>query len=93
MYKNVELINLEQHKNSAVKKIENYEFAQSLMSTSITVAEFFESCKDYPIAFIKDNNNWIATVMLGYEENKTFMKILNGETLNHEGENDGKTDI
>jgi len=49
------------------------------MSTSITAAEFYESCKDYPIVFIKDNENWVATVMLGYEENKNIYVNAKGE--------------
>lgn len=40
--------------------------------------------------------NFIDYRSLAYDadtRNKTFMKILNGETLNHEGGNDGKTGI
>jgi hypothetical protein len=40
--------------------------------------------------------NFIDYKSLAYDadtRNKTFMKILNGETLNQEGGNDGKTDI
>ena len=79
MYKNIELINLQTHKNSAVKAIEKFHYAQNLMSTSITAPEFFQSCKDYPIVFIKDNNNWVATVMLGYEENKNIYVNVTGQ--------------
>lgn len=68
MYKNVELLNTNEHKNLAIKQVADVAYAQELTSSPITVPEFFEACKDYPIVFAKDasNNSWFATVLLGY---------------------------
>lgn len=70
MYKNLEIINKITHKENSIKEIKDFSYAKNLMSAPITVAEFFEACKNYPIFFAKDkNDNWFASVMLGFKEN------------------------
>ena len=79
MYNNVEMINTQEHKNHAVKAMENFSYAKQEISTPITLAEFYESCKDYPIVFIKDEaNNWMASVMLGYVKDNNLHVDANG---------------
>ena len=73
MYKNLEILNKENHKNQNVKEIKDFSYAKNLVSAPITVTEFFEACKNYPIFFAKDKNeNWFASVMLGYKENENI---------------------
>ncbi|MFA6144986.1 MAG: SapC family protein [Sulfurimonas sp.] len=73
MYTNIELINTIIHKDTAIKAYDKFSYAQELISAPITVAEFYECCKDYPIVFVKDaENNWSASAMLGYEEKKNL---------------------
>lgn len=70
MYKDLEIVNKENHKNQSVIEIKDFSYAKNIMNAPITVAEFFEACKNYPIFFAKDkDNNWFASVMLGYKEN------------------------
>lgn len=70
MYQNLEILNKIEHKEQSVKLVENFSFAKKQMNAPITVAEFFEACKNYPIFFAKDkNDNWFASVMLGFKEN------------------------
>jgi len=70
MYKDLEIVNKENHKNQSVREIKNFSYAKNIMNAPITVAEFFEACKNYPIFFAKDKEeNWFASVMLGYKEN------------------------
>jgi hypothetical protein len=79
MYKNIELINTQSHKGHYVKAMENFSYAKEQMSAPITAAEFYESCKNYPIVFVKDAaNNWSASVMLGYVENNNLHVDENG---------------
>ena len=80
MYKNIELLNTNEHKNIAIKQVADVAYAQELTSSPITVPEFFEACKDYPIVFAKDanNNSWFATVLLGYKEKENI--FINNET-------------
>ena len=75
MYKNLEPINKIVDKDISIKEIKDYSFAKEQINSPITVSEFYEACKDYPIFFVKDNNNsWMATVMLGYKEKEnTFV--------------------
>ena len=75
MYKNLEPINKVTDKDVSIKEIKDYSFAKTQMNSPITISEFYESCKDYPIFFVKDaNNSWMATVMLGYKEKEnTFV--------------------
>ena len=81
MYKNIELIDTQLHKEYSIKAMENFSYAKELMGSLITVAEFYEGCKDYPILFIKDAkaNTWSASAMLGYQENQNL--YINKEGL------------
>ncbi|HZF70820.1 SapC family protein [Sulfuricurvum sp.] len=69
MYKNIELINTHTHKDTAIKGYTSFAYAKEMITAPVTVAEFYECCKDYPIIFVKDaEGNWTASVMLGYKE-------------------------
>lgn len=73
MYRKVELLNKETHKNIAIKEIANLSFAKELMSAPLTAGEFFEACKDYPIVFVKDEKgNWSASAVFGYKEKENL---------------------
>jgi hypothetical protein len=73
MYTQITLINSNEHKNSSVKAYNNFSYANKQMNIPITIAEFYECCKDYPIIFIKDDeNNWSASAMMGYKENENL---------------------
>lgn len=73
MYKNLELLNKINHKTKSIKVVENFLFAKKQINVPITIAEFFEACKNYPIFFTKDKDNtWFASVMLGYKENENI---------------------
>lgn len=79
MYKNIELINTEKHKNHAIKAMDSFNYAKELINAPITAPEFYECCKDYPIVFVKDaNESWSASAMLGYMENKNLFIDENG---------------
>lgn len=67
------IINSGEHKERAVKAYSDFSYASKIMHTSITAPEFYESCKDYPILFIKDGaSNWSASAIVGYQENKNL---------------------
>ncbi|MDD5717911.1 MAG: SapC family protein [Sulfuricurvum sp.] len=79
MYKNIELIHMAEHKNCAVKALTTFEYAKSVINTPISVFEFYECCKSYPIIFIKDTNgSWTASVMMGYKEGENSFIDENG---------------
>ncbi|MDX9743288.1 MAG: SapC family protein [Arcobacteraceae bacterium] len=79
MYTNLQPINKIEDKNKAIKEVKNFSYAKEQISAPITVAEFYEACKDYPILFAKDaNNSWIATVMMGYKEKENLFVGENG---------------
>jgi SapC len=74
MYKSVEIINLEQHKNIAAKELTSVAFAKSSISAPIGFAEFYEVCRDYPIFFAKDaQGQWFATAIFGYKDENLFI--------------------
>ena len=56
MYKDLEIVNKENHKNQSVREIKDFSYAKNIMNAPITVAEFFEACKNYPIFFAKDKD-------------------------------------
>ena len=57
MYKNVEPINSVTHLKSGIKEITTFTYAKELIHAPITIAGFYEACKDYPIAFAKDSSD------------------------------------
>jgi hypothetical protein len=80
VYKNIELINTINHKETTLKAYDSFSYASNMISTPVTVAEFYECCKDYPIVFVKDaQDNWSASAMLGYEKNKNLFVNEAGE--------------
>lgn len=80
MYKNLEILNKITHKENSVKEIKDFSFAKNLINAPITVTEFFEACKNYPIFFAKDvNDNWFASVLLGFKENENVFVNDKGE--------------
>lgn len=73
MYKDIVVINKIEHKDKNVKEVTNFSFSKKMTSIPITITEFYEACKNYPIFFAKDTNDkWFATVMLGYKENENI---------------------
>lgn len=85
MYNKLEPINKITDKEVSIKEIMDYSFAKEQMNSPITISEFYEACKDYPIFFVKDASNlWMATVMLGYKEKKILllMKKVLGLNIN-----------
>lgn len=80
MYQNLEILNKITHKENSVKEIKDFSFAKNLINAPITVTEFFEACKNYPIFFAKDvNENWFASVLLGFKENENVFVNDKGE--------------
>ena len=80
MYKNLEILNKITHKENSVKEIKDFSFAKNLINAPITVTEFFEACRNYPIFFAKDvNENWFASVLLGFKENENVFVNDKGE--------------
>jgi hypothetical protein len=79
MYKNLQPISKTTDSNKSIKEVVNFSYANEQINSPITIAEFYEACKDYPIVFAKDtNNSWIATVMLGFKERKNLFVDDNG---------------
>ena len=73
MYQSVEVITTVLHQQSAIKEVSSLAYAKELIHAPLTVAEFYESCKDYPILFVKDVDGiWSAIAMLGYKEKENL---------------------
>lgn len=80
MFKELEIVNKIEHKDSSVKLVENFSYAKEQINAPVTVGEFYEACKNYPIVFAKDKDNvWFASVMLGYKENENIFVDDKGE--------------
>jgi len=73
MYTKLQPINKIEDKNKAIKEAQNFSYAKEQISVPLTITEFYEACKDYPILFAKDlNGSWMATAMLGYKEKENL---------------------
>jgi hypothetical protein len=84
MYNNLEPINKVTDKDISIKEVKDYSFSKEQMNSPITISEFYEACKDYPIFFVKDNNNsWMATAMLGYKEKQNTFVDEKGTWAKH----------
>jgi hypothetical protein len=74
MYKQPEILNINDHKNKVLKEVSNFSHAKELISAPIGFNEFYEACRDYPILFAKDpENNWFATTLLGVNNKNLYI--------------------
>jgi hypothetical protein len=74
MHKSIEVLRLEEHKNFGIKTVSDFLLAKNLISAPITVNEYFESCKEYPIVFSKDSQGrWSSLAILGAEKENIFV--------------------
>lgn len=74
MYKELEIVNKQLHKDKSIKEVDSFSFAKNNNSCPITLGEFYLTCKDYPIVFAKDANTkeWFASAMLGFKQNENL---------------------
>ncbi len=80
MYKNLELLNKENHKNKSIAEVKDYSYAKGITSAIVTFSEFFEVCKNYPIFFGKDKDgSWFASAIMGYKENENVFIDKDGK--------------
>lgn len=74
MYNNIELITKDSHKDAGVANVEGYTHAKELTTSMITMSEFYQSCKNYPIVFTKnDEEGWFSVALLGLEKENKFL--------------------
>ena len=74
MYKNIELVTFDEQKDSGVANVENFAQAKSITSAPITMNEYYESCKNYPILFAKNADGvWFSLALLGLDDKNQFI--------------------
>lgn len=73
MYKQIEILNKEKSKSLKVDEIVGFEFCSDLTNSPISISEFREASKYFPIVFIKNNDEYSAVVVLGLDKNE-FVK-------------------
>ncbi len=75
MHKSIEVLRVEEHKDFGVKVLSDYLIAKELTSAPITLNEYFEACKEYPIVFSKDSQGqWFSLALLGVEKENKFVE-------------------
>lgn len=79
MYKNIEAVDAIVHKDVKVSFPKNFLYSKDLMDTIITLPEFYEACKDYPIVFIKNEEQWSSVCLLGYKQGENAFVNKKGE--------------
>lgn len=72
MYKNVELIQKELHKDLKIAPLENMSFASNVSHLAITISEFFHACKSQPIVFVKNDNSILPVVITGLKQDENL---------------------
>jgi len=74
MYKNIELILKDDHKEAGVANVEGFKHAKELTTSMITMDEFYQACKSYPIVFAKnEEEGWFSVALLGLEDENKFV--------------------
>jgi len=75
MYNNIELITKDEHKEFGVANVEGFAHAKELTTSMITMSEYYQSCKSYPIVFAKnEEEGWFSVALLGLEKENKFLK-------------------
>ena len=74
MYNNIELITKNEHKDTGVANVEGFAHAKDLTTSMITMSEYYQSCKSYPIVFAKnEEEGWFSVALLGFEQKNIFV--------------------
>lgn len=74
MYNNIELITNDSHKDAGVANVEGFAHAKELSTSMITMSEFYQACKNYPIVFANnEEEGWFAVALLGLEKENKFL--------------------
>lgn len=80
MYEKIEIINKIADKDTVITRVQSFEYAKEITSATLSTAEYFEACKDYPIVFLKDNQNeWYSSAILGYKEKQNLFIDSNNQ--------------
>ncbi len=73
MYKKLEAINTANHKEASIKPVESIAYAKEHASAPVTLGEFYQACKDYPVVFAKDvHDEWSAVAIFGLKEKENL---------------------
>jgi hypothetical protein len=79
MYNNVEAIDMVRNKETKIVFPKDFLFAKGLMDSLVTLSEFFEACKDYPIVFVKNEDIFSSVALLGYKPSENVFVNKKGE--------------
>lgn len=72
MYKNITVINKDDHKNLRFKHTDTFGFASAVSHAPIVTGEFFAVCKSQPILFIKNDQQLMASAVLGLKDGQNL---------------------
>ena len=78
-YKKVVPVNRDSHANWAIQQGKNFAFAKSTNSVPVMTAEFQPSGDEYPIVFAENNGGVIPVVVLGLQNDSSYMIGESGE--------------
>lgn len=68
IYEQAVPVSKERHKNWSVNAGQDYDFAHTINSVPLLVAEFESAAREYPIIFAKANDSCAPTAMVGLQE-------------------------
>lgn len=72
IYERVVPVSSDVHRNTSIKKSDDYSFAAKLNSVPLLAAEFLTAAQDYPIVFATSDNSVFPAVLLGFEDGKSL---------------------
>ena len=73
MYENIEILTKDEHKDKGIKTISNYDYAKDVTTTLVLINEYYQACKDYPIVFVKEDDEWKSLVVMGLDGSNDFV--------------------
>ena len=79
IYEKIVVLDIKKHKNTRFAPVTDFFFAASANSIPVASVEFIEASKEYPIAFIKNNQGeYIPTIILGLQDNQNLFVSKEG---------------
>jgi hypothetical protein len=78
-YKEVVPITKEKHSNLAVKTGNDYKFANKANSVPVTVNEFSQAAREYPLVFIENDDSVMPVAVLGLEQDQNLYVTEDGK--------------
>ncbi len=78
-YREIEALSRELHADLKLEPLNKYDFVKEMYWAPLAGTEFFEAAKNYPVVFLKNDENFIPIALLGLQDQQNLFVEDNGD--------------